>query len=81
MTAIAADAAGEHITGTTGGFQTTPGAYQPTIIVNTINALAIKLSPAGATLWATYLGGVGADTAKSISLDSSGDVWLVGTAF
>ena len=81
-TAIAADAAGDaYLTGTTGGFQTTPGAYQTSIVVNTINAFAIKFNPAGTTLWATYLGGVGADTAKSISLDSSGNVWLVGTAF
>ncbi len=42
------------------------------------DAFAIQLSPAGATIWATYLGGPGSDRANSIGLDSSANVWLVG---
>jgi hypothetical protein len=30
-------------------------------------------------VWATYIGGTGADAAKSVALDASGNVWLTGT--
>jgi uncharacterized protein (TIGR03437 family) len=30
-------------------------------------------------VWASYLGGTGADAAKSVALDPSGNVWLTGT--
>jgi uncharacterized protein (TIGR03437 family) len=85
--AIAADDAGNaYLTGWTDDpeFPATPGAYQTTLDADPtqsfvpFDAIAIKLNPAGATLWATYLGGPGNDQANSIGLDSSGDVWLAG---
>jgi len=85
--AIATDAAGDaYLTGYTNdpAFPATAGAYQ-TILNAAVSqeslppdAFAIKLNPSGATLWATYLGGPGTDVANSISVDSSGDVWLTG---
>ncbi len=86
--AIAADAAGNaYLTGSTNDpdFQATPGAYQTDLNADATqssvpsDAFAIKLGPAGTSVWATYLGGAGNDQANSISLDSSGNVWLVGS--
>ena len=43
------------------------------------DAFLFKLSPVGDLLvYATYLGGTGADTASGIALDSSGNVYLAG---
>jgi uncharacterized protein (TIGR03437 family) len=81
-TAITADAAGEaYLTGSTkdSQFPTTSGAYQTALSPNATNAFVIKLNPAGATVWATYLGGSGPDTGNSISLDIAGDVLLTGS--
>jgi uncharacterized repeat protein (TIGR01451 family) len=39
-----------------------------------------KLNSAGALQWVTFLGGSGDDAARSISLDGSGNVYVVGTA-
>jgi uncharacterized protein (TIGR03437 family) len=87
-TAISADAAGNaYLAGTTDDplFPATPGAYQTTLNTSPAfeptpsDAFAIKLSPSGATIWATYLGGPGNDAANSISVDTSGNVWLAGT--
>lgn len=86
--AIAADAAGDaYVTGSTDdpNFPATPGAFQTGLNTNPAfeptpsNAFAIKLNPSGTTAWATYLGGPGSDAANSISLDSLGNVWLVGS--
>ncbi|MGA2882790.1 MAG: SBBP repeat-containing protein [Bryobacteraceae bacterium] len=87
-TAIAADSAGDaYVTGYTNDseFPATAGAYQTKLDADAStqtsvppDAFAIKLNTAGATIWATYLGGPGTDLANSISLDSSGDVWLTG---
>ncbi len=84
-TAIAADAAGNaYLTGNTNdpGFPATKGAYQTGLSgaagQSMTDAFAVKLNPAGMMLWATYLGGPGSDSANSIGLDSSGDVWLTG---
>ena len=44
------------------------------------DAFAAKLNPQGsAVVWATYLGGKGADVANAIALDAAGNVWLAGT--
>ncbi|HVY93827.1 MAG TPA: SBBP repeat-containing protein [Bryobacteraceae bacterium] len=90
-TAIAADATGNaYLTGSTfdtkfpateGGYQTTYGGPVP---INTFNpptdAFVLKLNPTGtAAVWASYLGGDGADSANSIALDSSGQAWIAGT--
>lgn len=87
--AIATDAAGNaYLTGFTNdpAFPATKGAYQT--MLNGLNdaqgslppdAFAVKLGPSGVLLWATYLGGPGTDVANSISVDSSGHVWLTGS--
>jgi uncharacterized protein (TIGR03437 family) len=91
--AIAVDAAGNaYLTGatfdpsfpaTTGAYQTTfGGPYQPGVNypLPPTDVFALKLNPTGAALvWATYIGGTGADAAKSVALDASGNVWLTGT--
>jgi uncharacterized protein (TIGR03437 family) len=79
---LAADASGNaYITGYTNSpdFPATPGAYLTTYdAVNQPEAFAMKLNPAGATVWATFLGGQGAPNAAdaAISLDGSDNVWL-----
>jgi len=91
--AVAVDAAGNaYLTGATfdPSFPATPGAYQTTFAgpyqpgVNyplpPTDVFALKLNPSGSALvWATYIGGTGADAAKSVALDPSGNVWLTGT--
>jgi uncharacterized protein (TIGR03437 family) len=87
-TAIAADSTGDaYVTGYTDDpqFPATPGAFQTKLDADAstgdsvpFDAFAMKLNPAGTTIGATYLGGPATDLAYSISLDSSGNVWLVG---
>ncbi len=86
-TAIAADAAGDaYLTGSTDDpeFPASPGAFQTTLSANPAyeptptDAFAIKISPSGTTIWATYLGGPAYDAANSIGVDGSNNVWLVG---
>jgi hypothetical protein len=80
-TAIAVDASGAaYVSGYTfstdfpvlsGGIQTANGGG--------CDAFLFKLSPTGDTLlYATYLGGSGADTASGVALDPSGNVYLGG---
>ena len=81
---IAADAAGDaYIAGYTNSpdFQTTPGAYQTTLNSPSYGeAFAIKLNPAGATIWSTLLDTAqGGSGAYAISVDGSNNVWLTGT--
>ncbi len=83
---IAADASGNaYVTGFTNSpdFQGTPGAYQTTYTAGADpEAFAIKLSPAGTTSWATFLGApVNARSANAVSLDGSDNVWLTGISF
>ena len=81
-TGIAADAAGNaYVTGSTfdDAFPATAGACQAGRAGGT-DAFAAKLNPQGsAMVWATYLGGMGADAASAIALDSTGNVWVSGT--
>ncbi len=91
--AITVDAAGDaYLAGATfdpsfpataGAYQTTfAGPYQPgvTYPLPPTDVFAAELNPSGAGLvWATYIGGTGADAAKSVALDASGNVWLTGT--
>lgn len=91
-TALAVDAAGNaYVTGATfdpsfpataGAYQTTfAGPYQPGVPypLPPTDAFAAKLNPTGTALvWATYIGGKAADAAKSVALDSSGNVWIAG---
>jgi uncharacterized protein (TIGR03437 family) len=67
---------------TAGAYQTTfAGPYQPGVPypLPPTDAFAAKLNPSGTALvWATCIGGKGADKANSVALDASGNVWLAG---
>lgn len=43
------------------------------------DAFAMKLDSAGNTVWATLLGGSGADSGQSVAVDAKGNVYLAGT--
>jgi uncharacterized protein (TIGR03437 family) len=86
-TAIAADAAGNtYVAGYTSDpkFPATRGAYQTTFagpadFLPPSDAFVLKLNPEGsAVLWGSYLGGKAADAARSIALDSAGNVLVNG---
>ena len=55
----------------------TPGAAQSQFGGGS-DAFVAKYSPAGALLWATYYGGSGADGARAIAVDPSGNVLVTG---
>lgn len=82
---IAADASGNaYLTGSTNNpdFPATPGAYQTVYGPgNYQEVVAMKLSPSGATLWATFLDDQSNSDALSVSinLDNSDNAWLTGT--
>jgi uncharacterized protein (TIGR03437 family) len=74
-------------------FPATPGAYQtaydgPSYAsgvadihpIPPSDAFVLKLKPDGSgPVWGSYLGGAGADSAASIAVDASGNVWIAGT--
>lgn len=63
------------------GFPVTTGAYQTTWR-GVKDVIVMKLSPAGALLWATYLGGSGDEhDRESIALDAAGNVVVAGATF
>ena len=80
--AIAVDAAGNaYLAGTTTdpNFPVTPSALQPALN-SAPGGFVAKLNPAGtAMVWATFLGGTGSDTARNITVDPTGNVWVSGT--
>lgn len=63
---------------------TTPNAFQPSLPQSTCfflfsnypctHAFVVKLNAAGNVVWATYLGGNGADSGSAIAVDAGGDV-------
>jgi uncharacterized protein (TIGR03437 family) len=66
---------------TAGAYQTTLRAAQPVANINQIgsNAFVAKLNPAGANLvYATFLGGSGADSANAMAIDGSGNAYVSG---
>jgi hypothetical protein len=78
---IAVDAAGNtYVTGTTTSvdFPTTPGEN------GTLNgdqdAFVTKLSPTGAVLYSTYLGGPCSDIANDVAVDAAGNAYVTGRA-
>jgi len=79
--AIALDASGSiYVVGYTysSDFPVTATAIQ-TANAGACDAFLFKLTPLGDTLlYATYLGGSGADTASGVALDSAGNVYLAG---
>ncbi|HUA21174.1 MAG TPA: SBBP repeat-containing protein [Bryobacteraceae bacterium] len=76
---ITADATGNaYIVGSTNSpdFPITPGAYQSS---GAGGAFVMKLSPDGATAWATLFGAdLNGANALAVSLDKSNNVWLTG---
>ena len=77
--AIAVDAAGNaHITGSTisndfpiaNAFQSAIGGF--------IDVFVMKLSPVGALIYSTYLGGSGGDDGLGLAVDAAGDTYVTG---
>ena len=93
--AVATDSAGNvYLAGetTSSNFPVTAGAFQtrrgnsPGTIFGFVgqflpNAFVAKLSPAGQILWATYLGGSGADAALGIAVDAKGSPYVLGYSY
>ena len=78
--AIAADSSGNvYIAGTTeaNNFPVTTGAWQ-TVFGGVADAFAAKLNPAGNLIYATYIGGTGAEAGTGIAVDSSGNAYVSG---
>lgn len=79
--AIAVDASGDaYVAGSTqsANFPVSTGALQ-TVSGGATDAFVTELNPSGsAAVYSTYLGGSGSDSAQSIALDSSNDVFLTG---
>jgi len=88
--AVASDSAGNtYIAGLTYSpdLPVTPGAFQTAMGGNYTlanpssiqsDAFVAKFSPAGALLWATFLGGSGDDYATGVGVDSAGNVVVTG---
>ena len=92
VSAIAVDSGGNaYLAGSTNDpkFPVTPGAFQTTLAgpsssgsqaVPPTDAFAAKLSPdASHMIWATYVGGSGADIVQSMAVDANQNVWMTGT--
>ena len=65
-----------------GALQTTYGGGQGTPAIpdfNTGDAFVVKLSPTGARLYATYLGGAKDDVAIGIAVDAQGSAYVAGS--
>ena len=55
-------------------------AYQP-ILLGTRNAGVVKLSPTGALIYSTYMGGTNFDEGTAIAADRFGNAYLTGRAY
>jgi len=78
---IAVDAAGNiYVSGTTSSvdFPTTPGAKRT--LDGDQDAFVTKLSPSGAVLYSTYLGGPCGDVANDVAVDAAGNAYVTGRA-
>jgi len=79
---IAVDWAGNaYVTASTssGGFPTTPGAFDTSHNGGYFDAFVIKLNPAGSELtYATFLGGSSYDHGSGIAVDGAGNVYATG---
>ncbi|MPZ51233.1 MAG: hypothetical protein GEU79_00610 [Acidimicrobiia bacterium] len=62
------------------GFPTTPGTIMPTHGSDRWDGYVTKLNPSGSGLvFSTFVGGSGDDSAGGVELDSSGNVYLLGS--
>ena len=80
--AVVTDVAGNaYVTGNTisGDFPPSSEALQPNL-KGFSDAYVLKLSPAGAALWGTYLGGSSFDTGSDIKLGPGGLIYVLGSA-
>lgn len=59
-------------------FPTTTGAHD-TSYAAPGDVFLTKLSPTGAILWSTYLGGSGDDSAGGVAINATGDIFVTGT--
>ncbi|MBI2271002.1 MAG: SBBP repeat-containing protein [Bacteroidetes bacterium] len=57
---------------------TCPGYFQASFGGGLSDAAIIKLDGAGTVLWATYYGGSGDDSGRSIAVDNNGNVFILG---
>ncbi|HOY59682.1 MAG TPA: SBBP repeat-containing protein [Verrucomicrobiota bacterium] len=65
---------------TANAFQTTYGGYDTAFSMIVGEAFVQKLSPAGQTLYSTYLGGSGGDEARALRVSKAdGKVYVIGT--
>ena len=78
--AVAVDGAGNaYFTGSTNGdFPTTAGVIFPSGWL-TEDAFITKLSPTGASIYSTYLGGVLRDEGLAIAVDTNGNAYVAGS--
>ena len=77
---LAVDAADNaYVTGTTAStdFPTTAGAFQ-TAYGGKSDAFVTKLSPSGALVYSTYLGGGCLDDGRALAVDASGSAYVIG---
>jgi hypothetical protein len=80
---VAVDAVGSaYVTGqTSGGFPTTPGAFDTSFNGGSSDAFVAKLNAAGsALLYSTYLGGSIFDGGFGVAVDASGNAYVTGLA-
>jgi len=82
--AVFVDSAGiAYVAGVSGSpdFITTPTGYQRRLngsLGSTFNGFVAKVDPTGKLLYSTLIGGVGSDFVRGVTVDSQGDVILVG---
>jgi hypothetical protein len=78
-TGIGIDSAGAaYVTGATTGSFPTLNASQNTYGGGVSDGFAVKLSPTGALVYSTYLGGPGGDFGYGIAVDSTGAAYVTG---
>lgn len=81
VTAIDCDGAGNlFVAGVTASmdFPVTAGAFDTSANGGDYDAFAARFSSAGSRVWATYLGGGQAETASSVAVDGSNNVYVTG---